>query len=114
MKGSFPYEWFDHLDKLNSTALPSHQQFYSDMKNSNISEEEYAYCQHVWREEQMTTMKDYLLWYNNQDVVPFVEALEKQFKFYCQLEVDMFKEALSMPGLTMKYLQNHRCHLQSI
>ena len=37
-------------------------------------------------------------------MVPFLEALEKQFKFYCQLGVDMFKEALSVPGLTMKYL----------
>ena len=104
MKGFFPYEWFDHLDKLNSTALPSHQQFYSNLKNSNISEEDYTYCQHVWREEQMNTMKDYSVWYKNQDVVPFLEALEKQFKFYCQLGVDMFKEAISVPGLTLKYL----------
>ena len=49
MKGFSPYEWFDYLDKPNSTALPSHQQFYSNLKNSNITEEEYAYCQHIER-----------------------------------------------------------------
>ena len=71
-KGFFPYEWMDHLDKLNNTALSSHQQFYSSLKNNNISEEVYAYCQQVWTEEQMTTMRDYLVWYNNHDVVPFL------------------------------------------
>ena len=52
----------------------------------------------------MTTMKDYLTWYNNRDVVPFLEALEKQYSFYSQLGVDMFKDAFSVPGLTLKYL----------
>ena len=104
MKGYFPYEWMDHLLKLKQTMLPSHQDFYSTLKNRNITEEEYSYCQDIWQKEDMTTMKDYLMWYNNRDVVPFLEALEKQFNFYCQLGVDMFKDGISVPGLTTKYL----------
>ncbi|CAG2220677.1 unnamed protein product [Mytilus edulis] len=31
-KGFFPYEWFDSVDKLNHPTLPSHEQFYSSLK----------------------------------------------------------------------------------
>ena len=104
MKGFFPYEWMNNLDKLNIETLPRHEDFFSTQKNKNITAEDYAYCQKIWKEEQMTTMKDYLTWYNNRDVVPFLEALEKQFSFYRQLGVDMFKDGISVPGLTLKYL----------
>ena len=103
-KGFFPYEWMDDLHKLNSQVLPDHEQFYSTLKKSNISEEEYHYCQDVWKAEGMKTMKDYLIWYNNWDVAPFMEALEKQFNFYKNLQVDMFKDGISVPGLTLCYL----------
>ena len=103
-KGYFPYEWMDNLEKLKQMSLPSHEDFFSTLKNCNISEDEYAFCQQIWKEEEMTTIKDYLIWYNNRDVVPFLEALEKQFMFYCQLGVDMFKDGISVPGLTLKYL----------
>ena len=104
LKGYFPYEWMNNLEKLKWTSLPSHQDFFSTLKNSNISNEEYTYCQQIWKDEEMTTMQDYLIWYNNRDVVPFLEAVEKQFMFYCQLGVDMFKDGISVPGLTLKYL----------
>ena len=103
-KGFFPYEWMDDLHKLNSQVLPDREQFYSTLKKSNISEEEYHYCQDVWKAEGMKTMKDYLIWYNNQDVAPFMEALEKQLNFYKNLQVDMFKDIISVPGLTLHYL----------
>ena len=65
LKGYFPYEWMDNLEKLKQTCLPAHQEFYSTLKNSNITKEEHGYCQHIWKEEDMTTMNDYLVWYNN-------------------------------------------------
>ncbi len=40
----FPYDYFDSYDKLNETELPSHDLFYSKMKNKNISDEEYNIC----------------------------------------------------------------------
>ena len=44
-KGCFPYKWVDGLDKLNETLQPPHVAFYSSLKNANITDEEYAYCQ---------------------------------------------------------------------
>ena len=103
-KGFFPYEWMTNPDKLKCTALPDYEDFYSTLKNRNITEEDYAYCQRIWSEQKMNTMRDYLVWYNNRDVVPFLEAVEKQFNFYQMLKVDMFKDGISVPGLTLKYL----------
>ncbi len=103
-KGFFPYEWVTDLDKLDEPQLPPHEAFYSKLNDTNITEEEYAYCQQVWRDHQMTTFRDFLIWYNNRDVQPFVEAVEKQFAFFRERGLDMFKDGISVPGLTMKYL----------
>lgn len=76
-KGFFPHEWVNGLDKLNETSLPLHAAFYSSLKNANITEQEYEYCQQVWEENNMQTFEDFLVWYNNLEVVPFIEAVEK-------------------------------------
>ena len=49
-------------------------------------------------------MRDFLVWYNNRDVVPFLEAIDKQFAFYKQQNIDMFKDGVSVPG---RDLVNH-------
>ena len=103
-KGFFPYEWIDGLDKLNEASLPPHEAFYSTLKNQNISAEEYRYRQQVWEENQMITVKDFLVWYNNLDVLPFLEAVEKMSAFWQERKMDMFKDGISVPGLTLKYL----------
>ena len=52
----------------------------------------------------MITVRDFLIWYNNLDVTPFLEALEKMFVFYRHRNMDMFKSAISVPGLSLQYL----------
>ena len=103
-KGFFPYEWFNSLEKLDYPSLPPHAAFFSKLKNENISEEEYRYCQEIWETHDMTTMRDFLHWYNDLDVAPFLVAIDNMFSFYKSLGVDMFKDAISVPGLTLKYL----------
>ena len=104
-KGHFPYEYMDGIGKLEDSALPQ-EAFYSRLKNEGISDEDYARCQAVWRDNGMKTMHDFLVWYNNRDVVPFLDAIDKQFAFYKQQNIDMFKDGVSVPGLTMLYLFN--------
>jgi hypothetical protein len=57
-------------------SLPPHETFHSSVKNNNISDEEYRFCRSVWRENGVTTFRDFLVWYNNLDVGPFVTAVE--------------------------------------
>jgi hypothetical protein len=58
----------------------------------------------VWTEQGMQTIRDFLVWYNNLDVEPFVIAVKKMLDFWREREIDMFKDGVSVPGLTMKYL----------
>lgn len=103
-KGHFPYEWLTSVDKLNDSRLPPHDAFFSKLKNANITDEEYQHCQSVFTEFNMTSMKDFLVWYNNKDVKPMLEAIEKMFQFYKNRKIDMFKDGISVPGLTLKYM----------
>ena len=103
-KGFFPYEWFDSYDKLKQTELPPQEAFYSNLKNEGISLEDYNYCQEIWRSENMESMYDFLKWYNKRDVIPFVQAIEKQKEVYEASRLDMFRDGISVPGLCMRLL----------
>ncbi|XP_078681083.1 uncharacterized protein LOC144916013 [Branchiostoma floridae x Branchiostoma belcheri] len=103
-KGFFPYEWMDSLDKLDEPRLPGPDAFHSKLRDSDIEAEDYQYCLQVWKDHNMTTMRDFLVWYNNKDVGPMVDAVHKMFDFYKDLGIDMFKDGISVPGLTLKFL----------
>jgi hypothetical protein len=46
----------------------------------------------------MKTFKDFLEWYNNLDVLPFTETVEKMKTFYKNKRSDLFKDGVSLPG----------------
>ena len=52
----------------------------------------------------MTSFLDYLIWYNNRDVEPFVEAIEKMLEFYKSKGINLLKDALSIPGIANNLL----------
>ena len=92
-KGFLCYEWFDDVTKLDHPTLPSHDAFYSKLKQNNISHEEYQFCQKVWTENHMTTFRDFLVWYNNLDVGPFVNAVENLQKYYFE-RISIFSKSV--------------------
>ena len=51
----------------------------------------------------MQTMRDFLIYYNNLDVEPFLEALGKMGDFWSENKIDMFKDAVSLPGIAMQF-----------
>ncbi len=79
-KGYFPYDWFNDYDKVNNTELPPPEAFYNKLKNKAITDEEYKICTNAWNDNNMKTFKDFLKWFNNLDVLPFIEAVEKMEK----------------------------------
>ena len=105
-KGHFPYEYMDDLQKLEDRVLPPQSAFFSRLKNEGISNDDYALCQAVWRDNGMETLREYLIWYNNRDVTPFLDAISKQFAFYRDRDIDMFKDGISVPGLSLLHLFN--------
>ena len=62
--------------------------------------ENYSYLQSIWVSEGMKSFKDFLMWYNNKDVVPTVEAMQKTIEFYHQKKIDMLKLGCTLPNLT--------------
>ena len=131
-KGFFPYEWFDHPDKLQNPELPPYDAFYSKLRSCNPLETEYTdyvnllksglstekaviklklskrppngienyhYLQQIWKQEQMSSFKDFLRWYNNKDVVPILEAMQKMIAFYHDKGIDMLKLGCILPNL---------------
>ena len=47
----------------------------------------------------MQTFQDFLKWYNNKDVVPTLETLQKMMQFYHQKSSDMLKLGFTLPNL---------------
>ena len=111
-KSWFPYEYVVSLDKLNEPQIPPYQSFYSSLKQTNTLEEglgeqqgrqNYAELQRIWDEHDMKTLKDLLIFYNNSDTYPFLKALNRQASLYREYDLDMLKDAPSLPGLSLKY-----------
>lgn len=64
-----------------------------------ISKKEYAEIK-----TNYSNLYKLLVDYNNNDVVPTVEATMKLVKFFKDIKLDMHKDGISIPGLTLKYM----------
>ena len=95
----FLYEFVDSVEKLNHPRVPPHQAFYSKLTQSNISQAEYVLVQNTWAEQNWTSLRDLLVYYNLLDVNPFVEAVQKLLDPYVKDGFDIFKTSFSVSGV---------------
>ena len=103
----FPYEWLDSFEKLNHKGPVKYEDFYSSLKGGEtISQEQYQNFCEEFRKRGCETMEDWLKEYNLADVKPFINALEKTREQYYPDEVDLLKDAVSIPGISMNYVLN--------
>ena len=103
----FPYEWLDSYEKLNHLGPVPKEAFYSSLKGENpLSHQEYEEFIREFYARGCATMMDWLREYNLADVIPFIEALDKTRKQYYPDEIDMLKDAVSIPGISMTYVLN--------
>ena len=82
-----PYEFLDSYDKLSHVGPVKHEDFYSSLKKKNISKEEYEEYLIEFKKRGCVTMLDWLKEYNLNDVIPFLEALEKQGVYIIQTKL---------------------------
>ena len=105
VKSWLPYDWLDNPEKLDFPGLPDYAEWYSKQKGGYIlTLDEYARCQRLFKEKGMSTFADWLRYYSDLDVAPGLEALEKMRNFYTEKGIDMLKDAVSLPGVSMHYL----------
>ena len=102
-KSWLSYEWFDSADKLDYKGLPPYWCWYSPLRNSfALTPKEYEECKRVFKERGMKTFGNWLEYYNNLEVTPFLDTLEKMKAFNTKLGIDIFKDAVSLPGVSMQ------------
>ena len=105
VKSWFPYEWFDTPEKLDFRELPKYEDWYSKLKGRYVlTRDEWDGCQRLFKEKGMCSFADWLRYYNNLDVAPGLEALERMRAFYTDKGIDMLKDAVSIPGVSLHYL----------
>ena len=89
---SLEAEYMDNVIVLKSGLTT--EQAVVKLKLSKLTptgSENCQYLQQVWKQEQMSSFKEFLRWYNNEDVVPTLEAMEKLIAFYHDKDIDMLK-----------------------
>ena len=104
-KSWLPYEWLDNPEKLNYPGLPDYPAWYSKLKECFVLKlSEFKECKKIFKEKGMKAFADWLRHYNNLDVAPGLEALEKMRAFYTEKGIDILKDAVTLPGVSLHYL----------
>jgi hypothetical protein len=81
-KGVFPYDYFNNVECLNDRELPVKEDFFSQLYQEGISDEDYAHAQYMWQEFGCQTFKDYMELYLKSDVTTLCDIFEN-FRDFC-------------------------------
>ena len=99
-KGFFPYEYLDSVERLDDESLPPRDKFYSNLKEEGISETEYTFAQDVWCRTGCKTLRDYMKFYCETDVLLLANIFEN-FRDTCMNAYKLDPaHYMSAPGLT--------------
>ena len=94
----------DHSDYQNllSCGLKTEEALSKmELSKPPPSEENYEHVLDIWNHEKICTFKDFLRWYNNEDVVSTLEAMRKKLAFYHKKGTDMLKLGCTLPNLAI-------------
>ena len=120
-KAIYPYTFFNNISEIKlCTNFPDYSAFYSDLRQSNISREEYERNKSEYNKrkellpgnpDRMTSMHDWLYYYNCLDCQPLCKAIENSFSTFHQIfEIDP-ASCLSLPSLAQSCMfQTYASH----
>ena len=75
-KGVYPYDYMDSFEKFNDSKLPSKEEFYSQLSDEHISDEDYAHAKKVWETFKMKNMGYYHDLYLHSDILLLADVFE--------------------------------------
>ena len=68
--------------------------------------ENYQWLNDLWNENQWSTFADFLKWYNDLDVNPMIQAIEKMNDYYKDKNADFMHQAITLPGIAKRICLN--------
>lgn len=86
-KTPFPYSYISNFNVLFEKKLPSQENFYNDLKNEPLSNEDYECAKFIWKTFECKTLGDYLSLYLKMDVLLLIDVMldysNRCGKFFC-------------------------------
>ncbi|XP_050543406.1 uncharacterized protein LOC126906698 [Daktulosphaira vitifoliae] len=106
-KGVYPYSFTSNYDVLETTELPSKKDFYNELTESHISDEDYVHAQTVWKHFNCKNLGEYSDLYLKTDVTILADVFSN-FKKLClkkyRLEPSYY---YTSPGLSFDAMLLH-------
>ena len=81
--GVYPYEYVDRKESFDDTQLPEQDAFYSNLRKSHISHNDYQQAQSVWKTIKLQDLGSYHDIYLKTDVLLLADCFER-FRDICQ------------------------------
>ena len=99
IKGVYPYEYMDNLERFNETSLPSKELFYNNLNMENIDDIDYRHVNNVFNKLKLNNLGDYHDLYVQSDTLLLADVFEN-FRDMCLKEYELDPaHFLSLPGL---------------
>ena len=98
-KGVYLYDYTNDWDRFKETQLPLMEDFYSELNQTNITEEDYKHAHKVWDTFNIKNLGEYHDLYVQSDTLFLADVFEN-FRRTCQKEYQLYpSHFLSAPGL---------------
>lgn len=81
-KGVFPYDYVDSIQRLEERSLPSKSDFYSELNDEEIDDDEYKFACEMWEKFNIKTLGEYSDLYLKTDVLLLTDIFEN-FREIC-------------------------------
>jgi hypothetical protein len=75
-KGIYPYEYMTCRERFRETSLPPKESFYSKLTEEEVSDEEYARAQLIWKKFDCKNLQDYHDIYLKSDTILLSDVFE--------------------------------------
>ncbi|XP_044019500.1 uncharacterized protein LOC122859882 [Aphidius gifuensis] len=99
-KGIFPYDYIDCWEKFDEEQLPSKLDFYSQLNEEHVSDDDYAHACNVWRVFKLKNLGEYSDLYLRTDVLLLADIFEN-FRYFCLKTYDLDPaHYYTLPGLS--------------
>ena len=102
----FPYKWLTNYEKLSYIGPVKRQDFYSSLTKKTISRQKYRKFRKEFYKRGCVELLDWLREYNVVDEEPFIEAVDKTKEQYLDDQLDILKDAVTIPGISQRYVLN--------